>query len=688
LSPGSSPIDLRFMQAAALLQKDPLSAARIAAELLAIAPGRTDIAMLLGAARRAAGNPEAAAQVFAALTAAQPDAAVIQLELARTLVAQADVTAARATLELALRLQPNLAEGWRELSLLYAQANDPDRCDKAYARYVTLVRPGQQVSEAGSLLASGRLVAAQAILAVALRAMPQDVFALRLSAEIAALKEDYPEAERLLREALRIAPGYSEARLDLVRVYRGQQIPEAMLPLLERLLRLEPSNLQYRLLKSAAFNLLGLNDASLEVLEQLREEYPQDERVWVQYGHALRAGGSLAKAIEAYRHITTLAPQAADAWFSLSNLKTVRLTDTDIATMSRQLEQPGLSADARLRLEFALGKAHEDAGRFSNAFEHYSQGNAVRRTLIRYDAEQTSQFVGRNQQLYTHGFFAARVGWGAQAGDPIFVVGLPRSGSTLVEQILASHSQVEGTRELTHMLMIARDFGAVQAPDGPPLYPQSVAKLTPEQACTLGERYLAEAMPYRRLKRARFIDKMPSNWMHIGLIQLLLPNARIIDARRGPLACGVANFKQHFQQGMWFSYDLADIGTFYRDYVRLMQHFDSVLPERVHRVQYERLVGDLESEVRGLLQFCGLPFEPQCLRFHETQRVVQTVSSEQVRTPLYKEGLDQWRNFEPWLDPLKEALGDLARPELAAAGAARDPAQEQLNESSAPRRPP
>jgi hypothetical protein len=269
--------------------------------------------------------------------------------------------------------------------------------------------------------------------------------------------------------------------------------------------------------------------------------------------------------------------------------------------------------------------------------------------------------VQRTQALYTREFFAARTGWGCQSQEPIFILGLPRAGSTLLEQILASHSHVEGTRELTDVLQFALELGDREdEPGKPPSYPQSVARLTRTELTALGERYLAQTRAHRLLGRPHFIDKMGSNFLHVGLIHLMLPNARIIDARRSPLGCCFANFKQHFQRGLWFSYSLEDLGRYYREYVSLMAHFDAVLPGRIYRVRYEGLVGDLEGEVRRLLDYLGLPFEEQCLRFHETRRTVATVSSEQVRQPLYTEGIAQWRNFEPWLGPLKEALGDLA----------------------------
>jgi predicted Zn-dependent protease len=655
---GSGAADFRLLRAAACLDTDPAAAARAAAELLREFPDSTAAALLLGTARRACGDPHAAAEIFATLAAAQPDSPVIQLEWGRTLAAQQQPDRALAALQRTVLLEPTLADAWQELAALYAARDEQARCDHAYAQYRRLAHPDRHLTEAGALLSNGRLDAAESLLRLLRAHSPSDVEALRLLAEIATQREELIEAEQMLNECLRLAPGFSEARFDLARVLHAQQRPEAMLPLLERLLVLEPQSLSYRTLQSAAYNLLGLNERSLAVLGQLLQDFPADERVWMYYGHALRAAGRNREAIDAYRESTRLAPGFAEAWFSLANLKTLRFSAVDISTMRAQASSSGLSDEDRLQFEFALGKALEDEGEFAASFEHYSRGNAMRRAAIPYDAPALTRFVERNEALYTKPFFSARGGFGCQSPEPIFILGLPRSGSTLLEQILASHSQVEGTRELPYVLSIARELGAFEVPDKPPTYPQSVRDLSGERLQALGSRYLAEAAPHRLLGRAHFIDKMPNNWMHVGLISLLLPNARIIDARRSALGCCVANFKQHFQKGMWFSYKLEDLGHYYRDYVRQMRHFDAVLPGRVYRVVYENLVTDLEGEVRRLLAYCNLPFEEQCLRFYETRRVVQTVSSEQVRQPIYREGLDQWRNFEPWLGALKEALGD------------------------------
>jgi tetratricopeptide (TPR) repeat protein len=371
----------------------------------------------------------------------------------------------------------------------------------------------------------------------------------------------------------------------------------------------------------------------------------------------LKTVGRQAEAVAAYRRATEQAPHLGEAWWSLANLKTVRFEPADLEVLQAGLVAPGLDDEDRLHLHYALGKALEDAGAYGRAFEHYSLGAAIRSGQLRYSAARTGEQVARAKALFDEAFFEARKGWGCPAPDPIFIVGLPRSGSTLVEQILSSHSQVEGTMELPDMPAIAHrlDGPAKRGEAGD--YPESLAGLGPEALKALGEQYLDGTRTQRKTGKPLFIDKLPNNWLHVGLIQAILPNAKIIDARRHPLGCCFSAFKQHFARGQGFSYDLADVGAYYADYVDLMAHFDRVSPGRVHRVFYERVVEDTEGEVRRLLAHLGLPFEPACLAFWTNERAVRTASSEQVRQPIFSEGLDQWRRFEPWLDPLKAALG-------------------------------
>jgi tetratricopeptide (TPR) repeat protein len=656
----SSDVDLKLIRVASLLERDPAAAAREAAEIVRAQPTHRTALLLLAAAHRASADPATAAEKLGALAAAHPGSAVIHLELARALRAAGRDTEARNALERSLELSPDLAEGWRELSLLHAAAGDAIACDAAYARFEKLAPAESRHAEASAALTHERLDVAESLMKSALAHSAEDVVALRLLARVAAAREDYAQAERLLEQSLRLAPGYSRARLDLVKVLMDQVKGEPMLPLLDRLLTSDPRKPEYRNLQAIAYNFLGQTDAASAIQEGLLLECPDNENVWLNYGHTLRMAGRQSAAIDAYRKCLEINPGFGGAWVALANLKTYRFSAAEVAAMQTKLSQEDLPNEDRAQIEFSLGKALEDTGEYAGSFEHYARGNALRRAVVRYDAAAIRRFVERTRALCTREFFAARSGWGNASPEPIFIVGLPRTGSTLLEQILASHSQVEGTRELADVSGFALELGDREEPGRPPSYPQSLARLTRIDLAAFGERYIAQTRAYRALGRPRFIDKAGDNFPHIALIHLMLPNARIIDARRSGLGCCFANFKQHFYRGAWYSYSLEDLGGYYRHYVNLMTHFDAVLPGRIHRVNYEDLVGNLEGEVRRLLDYCGLPFEEQCLRFHETQRPVQTVSSEQVRQPLYKEGLEQWRNFEPWLGPLKAALDDLA----------------------------
>ena len=655
--PESGALDIALIRIAALLESDPVAALRAAQELVREHPGHPAAVMLLGAARRRSGDTHSAAAAFTELASTEPASAAVQLELGRALLAQGKLTEAFGALTRALELAPDLAEAWRELSSLHASRGEWRECDVAYARFSALSGQDGRFGEAAAAIAQERLDHASALLRAELERYPGDVAALRLLAQVAVKREDFAAAERLLAQCLELAPGYSRARFDLAEMLHTQQRAEPMLPLLERLLALEPANLAYRALKAAALSLLGQSERSLSILADLVVEFPDNPVGWMYYGHALRSAGRTDEAIAAYRKAAELSPGFGEAWFSLANLKVFRFTAADVAAMRSQLARADLADEDRWHLEFSLGNALESAGDFATSFEHYARGNALRRAAVQYDPARTTELIERTRALFTREFFAARAGAGDPSGEPIFVVGLPRAGSTLIEQILASHSQVEGTRELPDIPAFARELGVW---DAAPVYPQSVARLGAAELRALGERYLRQTRPHRLLGRAHFIDKMGNNFLDVGLIHLILPNARIIDARRAPLACCFSNFKQHFQSGVWFSYSLEDLGRYYRDYVALMAHFDAVLPGRVLRVNYEDLIANFESEVRRLLDYCGLAFEEQCLRFHETRRVVQTASSEQVRRPLYSASVEEWRNFEPWLGPLKRSLGELA----------------------------
>jgi tetratricopeptide (TPR) repeat protein len=505
---------------------------------------------------------------------------------------------------------------------------------------------------AGSALAEGRLAAAEGLLRAHLKERPADIAAIRMMAELAGRLGRYRDSESLLRRALELAPDFTAARANLATVLYRQNRPAEAIGTLDALLDDEPANAAHQNLKAAALGRIGGYEEAIALYADVLARHPEQPKVWMSYGHVLKTVGRRDESIAAYRHAIAIAPTLGEVWWSLANLKTVKLDAADIAAMTSALDAPALSAEDRFHLHFALGKAHDDAGAPEPAFAHYAEANRLRRATIDYDADEVTAQVDRTRALFTPAFLAARAGHGCEAPDPIFILGMPRAGSTLVEQILASHPQVEGTMELPDIPTLSRRLGR----DGQ-TYPEALAALSAEDLRALGQEYLERTRIQRREGRPFFIDKMPNNWVHTGFIHLILPKAKIVDARRHPLDCCFSNFRQHFARGQGFSYALEDMGRYYADYVRLMAHFDAVLPGRVHRVIHERLLDDPEAEVRDLLSHCGLDFDPACLRFHENTRAVRTASSEQVRRPLNREGTDQWRAYEGWLGPLKDALG-------------------------------
>jgi tetratricopeptide (TPR) repeat protein len=517
----------------------------------------------------------------------------------------------------------------------------------------TVVRGADPLLErAASAMAGGDLETAEIILRRRLLERPADPYALQLMASLAHALDFDQESESLLRLALEIAPDFLPARFALVSVFDRQNRHADVLTLMDEVLAIDPGNEPASTIRAAALGRAGRFDECLALYEQLIGRNESDPRLWSSYGLMLKTVGRSEDGRRAMRQAVEIAPRMGETWWNLSNLKTEQLSADDAARMAAALERDDVTDDDKLHLHFALGKALEDAGDPERAFAHYAEGNRIRRQRLRHDPEAVTQEVTESRRFFSREFFEGRASRGSSARDAIFIVGKPRSGSTLVEQILASHPDVEGTTELPDMARIAKRLGRRHGD-----YFGTISGLAPERLRELGDEYLDRTREHRIEGRPMFIDKMPNNWVHVPLIHLILPHAEIIDVRRHPLACGFSNFKQHFVRGQAFSYDLDWMGRYYADYVRMMAHIDQVLPGRVHRVIHEQLVDDSETEIRRMLDYLELPFDPACLRFYETDRAVRTPSSEQVRRPISREGIDTWRAFEPWLGPLKEALG-------------------------------
>ncbi|MEO7602574.1 MAG: sulfotransferase [Sphingomicrobium sp.] len=552
-----------------------------------------------------------------------------------------------------LEVDPRHAAALRLLGAALRQRGDEDGARAAEAQAIAAARFDDTLMEAAAALVANELATAEPLLRERLKRDPFDTAAIRMMAELAARVGRFGDAENLLRRALGLSPGFDAARANLATIlYRQHRTAEA-LALLDELDAGSELSDAHRNLRAAALGRIGGYREATAIYRDVLDRHPRQPKLWMSLAHLLKTVGDQDEAIAAYRRAIELAPTMGEVWWSLANLKTVRFSDADLAAMEAALDDAAPVADDKLHLQFALGKAREDRGEDAAAWSHYSAGNALSATKLTYDPARITALVDRSIALMDAPFFAAREGHGDLAPDPIFILGMPRAGSTLIEQILASHAQVEGTMELPDLIAIVSALDRDRAG----LYPAISAELDPAALAAMGHDYIERTRVHRQTDKPYFIDKMPNNWAYAGFIRLILPNARIIDARRHPLACGFSNFKQHYARGQAFSYDLDHFGRYYADYVRLMAHLDRVQPGRVHRLIHERLVDDPEREVRALLAFLGLEFEDSCLRFHENKRAVRTASSEQVRRPISRDGLDQWRRFEAWLDPLKVALG-------------------------------
>ncbi len=574
-----------------------------------------------------------------------------------------DAAAAVEALNEAVRLNPTLPASWDMLQQLHRMRGDAARAAGAARRLAALRRLPPEVVVADSLFADGDLEPAEAAIRDYLGRDGRNVGALRLLARIRLAREAPDEAELLLRNVLDLAPDYHAARFDHGMVLLQTQKPRLARQEADRLLAQDPDNREFLKLHAAACVGLGDYEAVIDLYARLLDGQGTvgaevaDLRLW--RANALKVVGRQAEAIADYHAALAARPDYGVAWFSLGNLKTYRFTEDEIARLRAAEASPALQDMDRVYLCFALGKALEDREDHAASWRCYERGNAVRRAAARWRPEVAERVADRLKQVFTAGVFAERADWGVADPAPIFILGLPRSGSTLVEQILASHSQVEGTQELAEIGRYVAELCGRDPDCGLPVRPEALLNLTAPDVGALGERFLSETRAYRRSGRPFFIDKMPNNFWHIGLIHLVLPGSRIIDVRREPMACGFSNLKQLFgATHQEFAYGAVDLARYYRTYLDLMGHWDEVLAGRVLRVSYEDVVEDLEGGVRKILDHCGLAFEPACLAFHQTQRGVRTPSSEQVRRPIGREGLDQWRRYEPWLTPLRDALGD------------------------------
>lgn len=563
-------------------------------------------------------------------------------------------TAALTAFRTACQLNPALIASWRaqhELARVLGMPRDAHQANMQLERLAALSKPLVSVID---LISQGRLFKAEALCKQYLQKTPKDTEAMRLLADIALRLGAMDEAEFLLESAIEFSPSNAQLQIDYITVLRRRQKFEASMKATQELVNTDPENPQYQSICAVARLQMGNYEEAVALFDRVIEKLPTDPVSYVSRGHALKTWGKNSEAVHSYKEAIMKNAHCCEAYYALSNLKTYRFDDGELAAMHAVEKSELLTLADEVNLSFTLGKAYEDRQNWQQSFDYYEKGNRIKKQQSGYSAEKMSEELSAQQNFFTNDV-ANRLGQsGCKDPSPIFIVGLPRAGSTLLEQILSSHSLVDGTLELPNILTMAQKLrrkGKNSSSD----YPDVLAMLTSEELYALGQRYIDETKIHRS-GAPFFIDKMPNNFRHLGLIKSILPNAKIIDARRHPVACCFSGFKQLFAEGQEFSYSLDDIAQYYNDYVKLMDHWDSVMPGAILRVHYEQVTEDLELQVRRILGYCNLPFEEACLDFYKARRAVRTASSEQVRQPIYKSGVDQWRNFETQLASLVDRL--------------------------------
>ena len=651
-------------RAKSLIQKADFAAAdRLIREELhgvGLASSHAGPLYVLAVAQRYQEKFDDALETLDQLLSLDPENARARQEQGHTLLTQNMVDKARLSYEEAVRLNPALLASWQALINLYEIAGLSKQASVAIEQVEFLSELPQELLSVMSMIHEDKLYKAERLCRHFLRNNKQHIEGMRLLAAIGDKLQVLSDAEFLLESCVEFAPQHDAARYDYANLLLKMQKFEKAHDQTRILVGKEPGNLAYRSLLANATAGIGEHQKAIELYDEVLKESPEQSMLIVMRGHAEKTIGELDAAINSYHKASELQPDFGDAFWSLANTKTYTFTDGEIAHMKKHEASEAISSEDRIHMCFALGKAFEDRGECESSFQYYSRGNALKQETARHKPAHLAIRTSAQVDTCTAEFFDQKRGVGCEAPDPVFIVGLPRAGSTLLEQILASHSMVEGTHELPNVITLAQRLrgspNLIEEEGGAPNYPKILTELDDDYFRRFGEQFIEDTRVYRQ-GAAFFIDKNPNNFFHIGLIKLMLPNAKIIDARRHPMSCCFSGFKQLFGQGQEFSYGLTQIGNYYKEYVELMNHWDQVLPGFVLRVQHENVVEDLETEVRRMLEFCELPFDQNCVDFHKTKRSVRTPSSEQVRQPIYKTGLEQWRNFELWLDPLKEALG-------------------------------
>ena len=634
---------------------DPAAAERVCRDAVARNPKDVNMLGLLGAVLVKMRRLEEAEQVLRRTVRLAPTFAKPHEDLGFALLELERHDEAVEVLQKAVRLDPKLEFARFNLGKALALTGKGEEADAAFEASFALSPERKLLVQAARLHKEGKLEEAEKLYRQALKNNPDNVDAMRMLAMLAATLKHFDDAERLLRRAVAIAPDFLAAVIDLGRVLKEQDRFEEAIGCFKKAIGINPNNPQTHFLLAGACAPAALNHEAVKEYQKTLELSPRHPGALLGLGNALKTIGRLDEAVRAYHDCIDVKPNNGETYWSLANLKTYRFSDEQLAEMEKRVEEDNASGDkSEVNFLFALGKAYDDRQDYERAWHYYERGNDKQRMLVQYDPVHTETINDGIIEVFDQALLEEKSGSGHPDPAPIFVLGLPRSGSTLVEQVLASHSQVEGTSELPYLGRVATSLNR-NRPDGVN-YPKAVRELEAENFAALGEDYVRYAQLHRTEGKPFFVDKMPNNFPTIGFLHLILPNARIIDARRHPLDACVGNYRQHYARGQTFAYDLTDIGEYYLQYQRMMDHWEEVLPGRILTVQYEEVVTDFDNQVRRILDYCNLPWEEDCIRFYETERPVRTASSEQVRQPIYTGALNFWRNYEAHLDELVEIL--------------------------------
>jgi tetratricopeptide (TPR) repeat protein len=655
----SSPVEREVRRLHELIRESRYAEALPPAQALVVAvPQNRDALYLLAVTQRALRRIEESLKTLEALEKHHPRFSRLFEERGYCYVALRDAPRAIGALLQAVNINPALPRAWSMLQGLYTMTADTRNAATAAEHVAKLKQLPPEVVQSTALYSDGDLILAENTIRPFLLHHVDNVDGMRILAKIAIARQIYDDAETLLEAALKLAPHFRVARYDYALVLIERHRFAQAVRELDIFLESEPDNRQGRTLKATALVGLGEHQTAIDIYRELIVDAAPCADLHLSIAHALKTIGRFAEAIDEYRAAAADRPGYGDAYWSLANLKTYRFPDAELGAMLADEANSEIDPVDRYHLCFAIGKAYEDRGEFAESWHFYERGNALKRAEVDYDPARIESNTRQQIEICTQEFFAARRNWGSPSNEPIFIIGMPRSGSTLIEQILASHSQVEGTQELAEIPRVAHELQGHETDRTAPRYPKVLAQMQAADFERYAQRYLDDTRPYRSTTKPRFIDKMPNNFRHLGLVHLMLPNAKIIDARREPMACCFSNLKQLFARGQDFTYSVEDIARYYRTYFELMEHWNRVLSGRILRIQHENVVEDLEGNVRKILDFCELDFEPACVEFYKTPRSVRTASSEQVRQPIFREGLDQWTHYRPWLAPLEAALAD------------------------------